>query len=372
MTTTSKIVDAETPLICPQAWAREQLEISADASLHDVQNQFCTVLEDEGFVPYTFQANAYEMLKEPQQDAAPVAEEYLMADEMACCDAIAAFAQEAAELSPDQRETRLKQLERQCLDQPRAMTRLHRLTPLTWLKAPAEAEFVSPDARVLITNLARILATPPLQRGQLRRQCLDAAAAEAQRWSNAATEVRKKYSGWATVDPWLLDCLCQSYLKVKEAEHAAALARLKPASSAAATTARGGKNKFPWWVIVIGVFALKAAFFAASRSSNSNPNVNAPTRSTPYDFRNYSDSSKHQRDLDEILQRIRAQRDGRQNFPAHATPPSPLPPPSTVPMPRNYPSQHPYVPTIPQPGRPPTSDSWRGGSSVNPPPMRTP
>lgn len=359
MTTNFKTIDAVPPLFSRESWAREQLGLADDASPESRLAHYCGVLEDEGFVPYENQSGAYETLTAWNDRGVLPPEDCLLEEEVACCEAVGAFAREMLTLPIPQREAALERLQLQCAKQPRAMAHLRRLVPLTRLTMPDEPDQVTDvadatnDADVLATTISKIASATPVQSGSLRRQLLETAADDPRRWSVAAAAVRRKYPDWAAVDPWLMQSMSQAHIQAQKAEHAVALAKLKPTSTTeSATEKSGGGINIPWWAIVLCVLALKGFIFTASRPSNSFKNYNSPNnyKFNVEDPRRFGDSVKDKETLDKVLKELRKRRENRNR---------PNPEPSLpTPQPAGIDSQLP----------PPVPPTWLPPSTFTPPP----
>jgi hypothetical protein len=177
---------------------------------------------------------------------------------------------------------------------------------------PRQAEAETDDAKSLIAAIGQILLAAPARRGEIRRQWLDTAATDSTRWARAAAAVRREHAGWAAADPWLIDALSQTYQRAEEAEHARALARLQPEGAAAsASSSSGGFAGIPWWAIVLGILALKAGIFSASRSSNSPKNYQ-PYSTPKFDYEQYRTQPTPQQRLDELMEQLRREREQRE------------------------------------------------------------
>jgi hypothetical protein len=313
MTTSTKPAEAAPPLFGRAAWARQQLGLSEDASRDDVLARYCTVLEEEDFVPYRSQAAAFELLS-GQTDESALAEECLLAEEVACCDAVEEFSRRMLDLPVSEREAEIARLTQQCSHQPRALARLRQLGRLIRTRLPSQAETETDDAKSLIAAIGQILLAAPARRGEIRRQWLDTAATDSTRWARAAAAVRRDHASWAAADPWLLDALSQTYQRAEEAEHARALARLQPESAAAsASSSSGSFAGIPWWAIVLGILALKAGIFSASRSSNSPKNYQ-PYSTPKFDYEKYRTQPTGQQRLDELMEQLRREREQREQL----------------------------------------------------------
>jgi len=323
MTTNFKTIDAVPLLFNRESWAREQLGLAEGASPEARLAHYCGVLEDEGFVPYENQSGAYETLTSWNDRGVLPPEDCLLEEEVACCEAVAAFAREMLSLPIPQREAALERLQLQCAKQPRALIHLQRLVPLIRLTMPSEPDDATDvaaatnDANALATAISKIASATPVQSGRLRRQLLETAADDPRRWSVAAAAVRRKYPDWAAVDPWLMQSMSQAHIQAQKAEHAVALAKLKPTSSTqSAPEKSGGGINIPWWAIVLCVLALKGFIFTASRPSNSFKNYNSPNnfKITDEDLRRFSNRPQNKEAIDKLMKQIREQRENREKL----------------------------------------------------------
>jgi hypothetical protein len=257
-----------------EAWAREQLEVSSEASAHEARAALLTQIGRDAFVPDDFLLPAYRSLTAPpREDAAEAA--FLAGEEQRVCEEVEEFARGMFDLSPDERRQCWQKLADTHSGSTKASARLYAIS------AGLTVDFDALDrASSQIQQLARwcgeLLVLPPPQRSARRRAILTKMTGQRAQWRSIARQLSKRHAAFAALSlPFVRSVADWGHKKKTSAVRTNVQEKWRSA-------VQGEKTN---WGYVLGVLVIGAVFVArvATRFDYSDDRSQQPSYNIPAD-----------------------------------------------------------------------------------------
>ena len=178
-------------------WARGLLKLPGDDPQADTRTHFLKLLEEEGFVPFEVQLEAFTVLANPESEHDP--EQFQAAEQQRLQDRVDGFADRLFALSLDERTDEFDQLLQECQDSPIPLARLELLSPGLSITADHDP-LGTGDVQTVADWVRKLFVLRPGPRARYRREALSQVRQDPDRWGLAARQLLRESPAIAELD----------------------------------------------------------------------------------------------------------------------------------------------------------------------------